>query len=497
MFGTEIKMNRIEIYDYLCANPRGSGGLTGVIKRNFPKLYANLCANLNRDLFDKPELYCFLHRMQHPKCANAACSERAQFGYRLQDGFALFCEGHRCNLPFELPNYTKQPAYAKLVISKIRRELRNSGNVAHWLRGNLDKHISQDIILSIGYTFKPKQLYDFLFPRSRKTCCAPGCTKAVSFDSRKWRYRRYCCTSCIWKDPAVLEKRNANYLAKTNGKYSSPTQNPEINARQVTTRRATELLLSNGTRTHHNQRPGAGAKIGASAIANELVRSGGTRMHHMQRDDVIATMTKIRNSDAYQEHRREIQLAKSAGKYTHPMQRPDVSRRVASTAGKSYDVEFKGKVWCLQGYEDSALYRLIADGKIPPSVIQVNKRSFKYAQVKDSNSFRRYTPDLAVHIPKKKFYVEVKGTNIRFGGLNTKTNKMPKATLNKLRAVVAAGETIILLVVTRSGSNGKRGGSPRKGKLSHYIVASPKKPHFELRTDFEWLYRLFAKLMKA
>jgi hypothetical protein len=431
-------MNKAQLYDHLCsASFNGHGGIAGYLKRNLPKDFKRVSAELG-ERFKKDELYCYLKAMEYPKCSNPNCKRRAKFRQTFEGGFFLFCSGLKCSRPLSLKKSKDAPIYSEEVLSTLRevKEVsRPSGYAARnglmsWLSPYLKREHLVDIAQHLGYSFDQKKLYDFLSPLSRRTCSLEGCNNDVTFDSGRLAYRSFCSVKCSGYDPNTAKTRATNWLKRTNGKYSNCAQLPEIRKRN-----------------------------------SELSRT-----------------------ENYQRKRRQNALKKSKGKYIHHMQDPSaISKHKRKTFGVRL-IKYHGRKWKLQGYEDVALRILIDTYGIDPLSIEVPQNCFRYDLSKDK--FRVYYPDLKLVGKNRTLYVEVKSGWT--AGYDISTNQVSKVAEDKMRAVVRDGGSILMLLL--SNVKGKRDYNPRHGEIVRYLAASPSCPNFSIRTSKRWLAKMFEKL---
>lgn len=454
-------MKRIELYQELCDN--FSSGFARKLASVLSK-HARLSSRFYAEGFtraDSESFWLFLHPDKGaPTCLNPMCGYPAKFSNFL-DGYAdPFCGGKMCRSVWSLlekPN--DSPVYAR-PLTRLVRQMRDqhADDVNGSSRGmgfgfatrvfELDPTAFADIVKYLGPKFVPRELYDFLHPNARKTCINPICEAKVAFHG--FRYARFCSNpGCVFRDPDFDRRRKALWLDRTCGKYSSSAQVPEIQKRTNATRIANELSRSGGTRTHHAQRADVKAKIIQKLNEANLKKSAGRYKWTSE-------------FPWFGDRRAELELQRSGGLYTNVAQRPEVFEKARRNAFAYYDVDWKGKIWQLQGYEDVALRRLTTKYKVGSQDLLVPSRGIPFMNPV-TGKFKHYFPDL---ILSDRLLIEIKSgwTGGQFGSEKLHTNT------RIWQAIADEGQDLLVVFVGKV--KGKRDEGPRGGVFTRFRLFS-------------------------
>ena len=149
---------------------------------------------------------------------------------------------------------------------------------------------------------------------------------------------------------------------------------------------------------------------------------------------------------------------------------------------KSYETKVGKRVLTLQGYEDIAVNALLkAVGALN---IHECSDSFCYRHEKKRHV---YHPDFELRHKRQSIVVEVKSGFT--SGINATSHLLPEV-LAKAKAVVKSGKPILLLVV-RPLTSGEIGYDPkapkgaRRGRVTHFVFSTPKRPDWTLHSSRE------------
>lgn len=387
----------------------------------------------------------------------------------------------------------------KLLIKDVRGFLLVSqasgrGGFSGWLRLRLDPKRYGWIEQRLGNQFSHEEFYRLLFPKSVDTCRSPNCSKPVTFIKNKLKYKRYCSPACGCKDPRTMEKRALNELKRSGGKYTNATQREEIRKLNSAIKkseaykagiRERELKRSGGLYSDPRGRPDACKKRVASHRANELKRSGGKYTNSSQRLEVREKIRKT-VSDPNTILRARNTYKKRTG-FDHPMHNPSVVNQAQKSRKRVKTVEFRGRRWNVQGYEDIAIRKLIQYG-ISPNRVGPSLDTFKYkGAAKHGPS--RYLPDF--HIKDSKLYVEIKST-FTLSDASDRSKISPKV-ISKGKGVINDGKEFLLLVIGHPKAVAAPE-KPRKGKILSYIFATPEAKDFKLKHNFKSLKHILGRV---
>ena len=490
-------MNRLDLYGklktVLCG--RGVGRKIVHALKVRPTLHQKFSAYcLKRKVGITSQVLFDYLRGTTTKCVNPKCAEAAKFD-NFAYGYFPMCSGYKCSSRW-LEKTDRFRAYREKVTTGLLEKQENAvaekGSGVNYfgyafssaLRSVASIPVYLDIYKNLNGDIKPKTVFDHLWPKARKTCKNPGCTKPVKFVS--FRYENYCCASCAMSDPIFEAGRKETYLLRSGGKYHSAMQDPEVAAKQRAAMHTTELKLSGGKRTSPTQRPEVKLAIVESARRTARERSGGKFNHHMENPEVV-------------KGRARRELVRSKGRYSNSSQRPEVFAKINRSNHKYRTVKYGDYSWRIQGYEDIALRLMIKQYGVDPALISVPTHGLRFAD--SEGKLRRYFPDFFVD-GAHPFFIEVKSLGTLMGFRNKKANNkepfLHYRVHEKLQACVDHDIPVLLLTLTPNRSQkSKKSSYVREGVVLNYAFVSTTRRNFDLKFSIAKVDKIFTTMVKG
>ena len=373
-------------------------------------------------------------------------------------------------------------------------------------------------------TIHARLVYEYLQGHKPRRC--KTCGKPPNFKNFKQGWMVFCCVSCMQHDPEVVAKRIATN--RENHGTDWPSQSPEVRKKVIATlqenygvdvpAKSKKILrkMQRTTLERYGVKNGSQSEIIKERKRRTFRKTSGGYDYPFQSPEAMkkahATMLErygaefSTQSQTLREKTRRTNIRKYG--VENVMQSPSVQAKGRETNLKRYGVPFPmqdpevyhkrlfrvkhdtihGKKFRFQGYEGITIRLLVEKYGVPVDRIHTKCRNFAY---KSGGKNRRYYPDIRIHGPNTKLYIEVKSEYT--AGFRKGIRSLDATVLRKVQAVVSKGYPI-LLVIVRPESKSK------KAYVSHFLYATPGNMDWNLyegKRNRRWLLAKFNEVRWA